>query len=455
MLRTVPRTVWAAMALFGLLGIGWTLIAPLGRAPDEPAHADLVFLMATGAHYPDYDARSMGAGPLAAAFAYTPGFDDGSPGSPWLLPEDAPDRGDRPTLHQWGGLETVDFNNAAPQHPPLYYWTLGSALRLERWVLPGDPAPLDREWHELRLANVLLVLPIPLLCWAAARRLGVGDTVAEIAALVPLCIPQLSHIGASINNDNLLVLLSGVVAVMTAAVVRGDRSPSTGLTVGVAVGLALFAKQFALVLVPWVVLAYAYAAWRDGRLWRPAGRALAISLVPMAVIGGYWPLRNLLRHGTLLPSAADGLYYRQRVPGFHADVLAYAREYTSSMVRSFWGDFGWLEVRLSTVLIVLATALAVAGAVVALWGPRSPDAAGVERATAGISPSSRGSCPCCSSSCSPATSTATGSRGAMPSCRVGTSSSPSSRSPSSSRSARRGSGEGDDGCPCCSSFSPV
>ena len=41
-----------------------------------------------------------------------------------------------------------------------------------------------------------LVLPLPLLAWATARRMGRrGDRAAVVAALKPLALPQLTYIG--------------------------------------------------------------------------------------------------------------------------------------------------------------------------------------------------------------------------------------------------------------------
>ena len=38
----VPVVVLAATLAFGLLGAVWSVVAPLGEAPDEPAHLALV-----------------------------------------------------------------------------------------------------------------------------------------------------------------------------------------------------------------------------------------------------------------------------------------------------------------------------------------------------------------------------------------------------------------------------
>ena len=73
---------------------------------------------------------------------------------------------------------------------------MATVLRVQRWLLPGDGLPsLDREIGLLRLANVLLLVPLPLLAfgpWCA--RLGGDDRARLVAAVVPLCVPQLAHV---------------------------------------------------------------------------------------------------------------------------------------------------------------------------------------------------------------------------------------------------------------------
>jgi hypothetical protein len=45
----------------------WSTFAPLGRAPDEQAHADLVDLIARGESYPGFDGRQTSTAMIAAS----------------------------------------------------------------------------------------------------------------------------------------------------------------------------------------------------------------------------------------------------------------------------------------------------------------------------------------------------------------------------------------------------
>jgi small subunit ribosomal protein S36 len=369
--RRVPDAVWWVTALFGCLLALWSIFAPLGRAPDEPAHADLVDHIARGGSYPDFDGRRTSTAMIAAFVDHVPGLN-----GDWLTPDSAPPRDDRKTFEEYGGAAASRYANQMPQHPPLYYWTIGTALRLERAASPDSHPPLDREWNIVRLMNAALVLPIPLVTWIAARRLRASATVATTAAIVPLAVPQLFHIGASINNDNLLILLSAVVAVLVADVLRGDQRPSRAALIGAVAGLALLTKALALALMPWIALAYGYQVWRTRDRWGHSIVCLLIAGVTMFVVGGWWPARNVLRGDGPFPSILAPAV--ERPAGATSGAIDWSRQFGSNMVQRFWGDFGYFESPMTQALVIIAT-VTVASTVVLAFAPtprRRPDTTG-------------------------------------------------------------------------------
>ncbi|HKA85602.1 MAG TPA: DUF2142 domain-containing protein [Acidimicrobiales bacterium] len=367
-LRRVPPAVWWVTALFGSLLALWSIFAPLGRAPDEPAHADLVDHIARGGSYPDFDGRQTSTAMIAAFADHAPGLNGFR-----LTPESAPPRAGRMTFEEYGGAAPSGFANQMPQHPPLYYWTFGTALRLERAVSPDSHPPLDREWNVVRLMNAALVLPLPLLTWIAARRLRASATVATTAAIVPLAVPQLLHVGASINNDNLLILLSAGTAVLVADVLAGDRRPPRAALLGGVAGLALATKSLALALLPWIALAYGHQVWRVRDRWKQSTRCLLIAGSVMIAVGGWWPARNVWRGDGPFPSI---LAPTVEPPAGAADgSIHWWRQFVSNMVQRFWGDFGYFEAPITQALVIVAT-VTVAVAIVLAFAPtprRRPD----------------------------------------------------------------------------------
>jgi predicted membrane protein DUF2142 len=375
-----PRLVWLATLLFALVGALWTVAVPAFRAPDEPAHLDLVLYLAEGNSYPSWDGRYFGEALQLDTVRY---LIDSHYSWPRFDAADAPPRGNRPDVDDLGGI-TPDANarhpddrragypyvyNQMPQHPPLYYEAMAGVLRFERWVLPGADRPsLDRELGLLRLLNVLLVAPMPLLAWATLRRLGGGDRAALVASLVPLGLPQLSYIGAALNNDNLLTLLGGVLAVLLAGVARGRRSRRTDVAVGVTLGLALLTKAFALMFVPWLLAAYALGAWtihrsagRTPGSWRDHGVGALIAGGVGAAVGSWWWIANWVRFGEPAPTSETLTHTTaQRPAGFHADLVGYAWAFAGRLVSRTWLWVGFRNPKLELApLLVAALTLAV------------------------------------------------------------------------------------------------
>ena len=386
----VPAVVLAAAFAFASLGAVWSVVAPLGEAPDEPAHLALVLHLAAGHGYPDYDglhnqqAIIRLCSTYAAATRACPrkGEPVTSTSMRRHLRGDAPDKGTRPAWDDEGGATALGQLNQMPQHPPLYYEAMAVVLRMERAV-HGGPWSLDRELALLRLVNVLLVAPLPILAWWAAKRLGLDHATSVAAAVATLGLPMLTHIGATLNNDNLLNLSGAVLVALLAGVVRGDRSRRTAVAVGLTIAVAMLTKAFGVLFPVAAVVAYA-VAWHAARTaatsaaagsasgWRTRLRTLAteplvVAGVVSAVLAGWWYVRVRVRTGKFAPTIEEQrLTTALRPPGFHASIGKFGAEAARALDQRFWGSFGWYTVRLSTGLTYALTAVLVAGLLGAL-----------------------------------------------------------------------------------------
>lgn len=379
----VPVAVVAVTVLFGLLVGLWTVAVPQGRAPDEPAHVDLVLAVAEDPSYPASDGRLFGR-----AVGLSRGRHLVDLAEPWprFAAADAPPRTSRPDLWDLGGTapdpsarSRVDDEpppagapyvyNQMPQHPPLYYEAMAAVLRVERALLPGSrPPPLDREIGLLRLVNALLLLPLPALAWLTTRRLGGSHRAGTVAALLVLGLPQLTHIGAAVNGDNLFTLLAAGLAALLAGVARGQRTARTDVAVGLVLGLAFWSKAFALALLPWLAAAYAVAWWSS-----PAGRArvargLALASAVTVAVGAWWWVANLVRFGEPAPTSENLTRTAAGRPeGFRPDASEYAWRFVGRLARRTWAwiGFGTPKVELPGEVIGVFVALVVGALVVA------------------------------------------------------------------------------------------
>jgi small subunit ribosomal protein S36 len=180
-------------------------------------------------------------------------------------------------------------------------------------------------------------------------------------------VPQLLHIGASINNDNLLVLLGGILAVLLAGVLAGDGRRWSAAAIGLVAGLALLTKAFALAMLPWIGLVYGYQLWRSRGRRKEFGAGLAIAASVAALVGAWWYVRNLARYGKVSPSELDASSETVRA-GFHPDPLWFSHHFFTTMGQRFWGDFGNYEATMTKGVVILATAVVVASVVVVFVG---------------------------------------------------------------------------------------
>ncbi len=389
----VPVAVLAATALFALVLGLWTVAVPQGRAPDEMAHFDLVLALAEDTDYPDPDGRLLGRAASLSHDGYSVDL-----ARPWprYAAEDAPPRSARDDVHDRGGIapdpRAGDPSGPPPspfaynqqtQHPPLYYAAMATVLDVERALVPGDrPPPLDRELGLLRWIDALLLVPLPLLAWLTTRRMGGSSRAGTVAAFLPLGLPQLTHVGGSLNNDNLLALLAAILAVLLAGVARGRRSGRTDLLVGLVVGLTLWTKALAFALLPWVAAAY-LVAWSTARAaGRPGGavaRGARNAVVVAVATGSWWWVLNVVRHGRLAPTSDDLTRTSALRPAGHdPDPIAYAATFTGRLLGRTWAwiGFGEPKVELKGLAVAVLAGATLAAVVVAVRSARGRSPAG-------------------------------------------------------------------------------
>ena len=360
-LRAAPVAVWAAVVLHLSLLLVQTTAQPPYRGLDEPAHVDMVVSLPDLTAWPAPGEKALDD--RLRATWYEADYD--RPAHARLAREDAPlPKPARPSFAEAGGTDLEPTQNQMVQHPPLYYALLSAATAavpdLQRW-------PYDRHLLLLRVLSALLLVPLPVLCWMVARRLELPSSAAVAAAFLPLLMPSVQRVAASVSNDGLLVLLFAAVTVLAVAVAGGDLRRRTAAALGLLTATALLTKGFALVLPVVVVLAYAVAAVRARsarRAWPPALLATALT-----ALGGWWYVRNLVLHGTVQPNGYRGgrLPY-DPVPS--EPVTVWAAAYVDAMLFRFWSSLGVpeppaLDERLSSsltagllVLALLAVALA-------------------------------------------------------------------------------------------------
>ncbi len=358
---TIPSAVWIITALGFSLMVLYATLFPTYRTPDEPEHVDLAIHMSREFSYPAYDGLFLSEQTTESKGITRFGYRE-------LVSDDIAARDDRPSFDDLGSDQASDTPNRMPQHPPLYYALMGTLLRFAGFFGAGALS-FDATVWILRILTAILVSAVPVLAYLATVRLTRSRAAGVAAAVVPLAVPQFTHIGASVNNDGLLILLSAGLTVLVARVLRGDESARTAVLIGLVTGFALITKAFALVFPFWIVLLY-IIVWRRGMRWQTAGVRVAQAAATAFVAGGWWWFRNLVVLGRLqssLPAYDDG------VEGFVTRPLWWIGRFAIWITESFWGWMGWFEAKLPILVIGAATLVIVITVVAAIvdWRDRN------------------------------------------------------------------------------------
>lgn len=346
-------TVWMAAVL-----VLSAVVFPSFRAPDEVAHFDRVVGIAESPQtavdrYRPVAERVRGA---ARAVGMTGAAGD-------VAPLTAADADRRPLEAFRTADDTSGIRNQMTQHPPAYYLLAAAVLQTLEGFGAGWSSVVAAVLA-LRLLGVALVLFLPALTIIGARQWGLDAGGSVAAGICVAAVPMLAHIGASVNNDTLLIGLGGV---LTAQLLCVATAPSTDRArwasapvVGLTALIALLTKGFALIVLGWLPLAYVVAP--DG--WRQRLHDLLLALT-ISSVGLAWWVRNLAVEGIIQP---DHTALPSAVSDFAVDTGWWVAFGVRRLVQRFWvePDIATDITTYEPVAAVVLTLLVVSGSVIAM-----------------------------------------------------------------------------------------
>lgn len=343
--------------LWGCILVGYTVLTPVWRSPDEVNHFDLVLDVSGGRGYAAWDDDELSVGVIEAS---SPVRD---------RPPRVPFAGDLPPLPVVSDDDAMsELANHMTQHPPAYYELMGAELSVMRAVGLA-PESLSGQLALVRVLSALFLVPLPALGWLLARRLGASPGVSRIALLLPLAVPGLAQVGSGVTNDAPLPLLFACVGLALASMQRAASPRRAAAVTGVLCGLALFTKAFGAAALLWALLVVAAGLRRRG------GRETIVTSAILGgsafLTGGWWYGRNLVLDGRVLPSLEEGRFDApSSFASAHRDLGDWASRFWPTAGRGFFGLFGYAEVAVSDLAYRIALVVALAGVVagaVAVW----------------------------------------------------------------------------------------
>ncbi len=343
----------ATVVLYGVLVL-WACITPDYRAPDEPQQVSTTLRLAYAHSYPRAgEARIY---PPVKASYHDVGF--GGIGLNTIeglapLQRPAPDQLTPQTMRQLGAAAAAptspyDYDQMT-QHPPGYFAVMAVPARVFDVI--------DKTPHTalliLRLCSALLLLPGPWLAARIAHVFGLAPVPSALAAFLPAALPQLTHIGAAVNNDTLTVTLGAAVTWLALETVVRPHARPWAVGLGAATTALLLTKGTALPILVVVAVAFVMRARRHGVRSVLPDAALALGCM---LPGLAWWVANLLRYGTLQPDGYPPSYVAKLPHGTIA-LSTWLHGFFPLLARSFFADFGWLEAPPPTYVTALASAV--------------------------------------------------------------------------------------------------
>jgi len=317
----------AILALFLALAGLYNAIVPVYEAPDELEHTAFIVWLADGGGLPVVDPQHPG---------------------PWAQ------EGTQPPLYYWliarllGRLPHPGAGNLARPNP---YAGLGDPQRpdnknrvlhdpmQERWPYRGDALFV----HTARAVSTLMALGTLLAVYRLGRialpqRPGVAVGMTGLVAF----LPQFLFLSASINNDNLVILVAAWVLVILTGWLRAPRLPGWPAVAGLGalLGLGVLSKYGGLLLWPLAGGVLAWLAWRTRRLrWLLPAGFLALGLA--LAVCGWWFIRNQRLYGDL-----SGLGVHLAIMGTRRKLPSLVKAWRefNGFRYSFWALFGWFNI---------------------------------------------------------------------------------------------------------------
>ncbi len=269
---------------------------------------------------------------------------------------------------QQPGVETMWEQEGS--QPPLYYllgagltfWIDTGDLETIRWLNPhaklGVPLDPDNKnmiihteaedfpWrgtvlavHLIRFLSVALGTASVVLCQALVRAIWPDRRwVAAMAMALAAFNPMFVFIAGSVNNDNLIVLLSTWTLLLLVRVLKEGITMRRAVTLAVVVALATITKISGLTLLPLTGLVLLIHGLRTKEWRQVIGTGVGLAGAWLA-LSSWWYIRNVVLYGELL-----GLETHVAVAGGREIGLWALRHEWYGFWVSYWALFGAVNI---------------------------------------------------------------------------------------------------------------
>ena len=306
----------------------FALATPVFEAPDEPYHLDHVNYLIRNRSLPnqlDPDRRVEREGHQPPLY-YIAGACVGS-----VL------NGGRP-IETALNTNPLHKEHGGPREDVAFY-EHGSEMAFAQW---SDQIA----FFGLRFVGVLFGLLHLIFIIRISRLLGLGDAWAIAPVLFVATLPQYLFNTATINNDNLAMMLSSMTIYFVLRLWKEPERITFFLLAGLFLGLGLCAKKTTLFILPVALVLLACLILRAGARRSLVVRNSLAFIVVGAATSGWYFMRNWTLYGDPLGSAME----KQTLAALTWEPTLLSSYFLWSfwyiLFGSFIGIFGWMQIKM-------------------------------------------------------------------------------------------------------------
>ncbi len=322
------RWVFGIILLYALFALGYSLLMPLWEVPDEPAHYHLVWRLARFGPFPtlkqNYEADQPRAFYYLASLVIR-GLDKINPHlSDYYLPYEH-------TQNMFIPVPRFDWSQAN------YRFLLGI--------------------HMLRWLDILFGAGALWLAWKSFLLIAPGLPALRLAALALAALtPQFLHIMSSVSNDPLGTLAGALLFYLAVLLTTTDSRYLRWISVPLAVILPLTTK---LTVLPVSLALLLVVIWQSIHLRLQKRQLLYLGVGLLGVM----VLLYILAPSVLHIAAYE---IQWRLLSFRPDAFSpkYDIYISRQILWTYWGELGWLAIRLPPALLVTLSALGFIGMII-------------------------------------------------------------------------------------------
>jgi hypothetical protein len=333
-----PSPILLIIGAFLCLGVIWSVLIPPFEKPDEIHHLAYIRFVASTGRVPQ---QLVDNAPFLVGEAHQPPLYYASAAVLYRL------------LNSTGMAMTNLFQWEARVNPS-FVWSSthkGQDANLfmpaGTFLSPESGFPFDV--IVMRLSSIALGALTLVFIYATARIvLHADDWLACAVASLVAFMPQFTFITSSVNNDGAAIALAAVCTFQIVRMVGAARSDQVLLRdyglLGLTIGAGLLAKLTLMSLVPfgfWPALISAKSAWRS------RVSAVGAYVAGVAIVSGWWFVRNVLLYGDIMGSQWSinpAAFAWDLAPKSLLSPYFVSSFFWGSVAQSFVGKFGFMNV---------------------------------------------------------------------------------------------------------------